>query len=68
MEARMTKAQEVEKTWGSERPMYEKPEIYVAGDAISLIQSTGKGPFPYLDVALPPPRPKDLFPAYDLDE
>jgi len=47
---------------------YKKPEVTVIGEAVTLIQSTGKGPFPYLDVALPPPRPRDNFPAYDLDE
>jgi hypothetical protein len=47
---------------------YKKPEVNVVGDAIALIQSTGKGAFPYADFALPPPRPKDIFPAYDLDE
>jgi hypothetical protein len=47
---------------------YEKPELNVIGEAISLIQSAGKGSFPYADFALPPTRPKDIFPAYDLDE
>jgi len=47
---------------------YKEPEVTVIGEAVTLIQSTGKGPFPYLDVALPPPRPRENFPAYELDE
>jgi hypothetical protein len=52
-----------------EKPMeYEKPEVTVIGEAVTLVQSTGKGAFPHLDFALPPPRPRGNFPAYDLDE
>jgi len=47
---------------------YERPEVNIVGNAVALIHSTGKGPFPYVDFALPPPRPRDIFPAYDLDE
>ena len=48
---------------------YEKPEINALGDAASVIQGKIQKSTPgQTDFTLPPPRPQNYVPAYDLDE
>ena len=47
---------------------YAKPEISLLGDAASVIQGQVKHVPGSTDFTLPPPRPMNFVPAYDLDE
>jgi len=47
---------------------YAKPEINALGDAASVIQGQKKQTPGSTDFTLPPPRPQNYVPAYDLDE
>jgi hypothetical protein len=47
---------------------YAKPEITALGDAASVIQGQKKQIPGSTDFTLPPPRPLNYVPAYDLDE
>jgi hypothetical protein len=47
---------------------YAKPEISLLGDAASVIQGQVKHVPGSTDFTLPPPRPMNYVPAYDLDE
>jgi hypothetical protein len=47
---------------------YAKPEINALGDAASVIQGQTKKIPGSTDFKLPPPRPQNYVPAYDLDE
>jgi hypothetical protein len=47
---------------------YAKPEITALGDAASVIQGQKKQIPGSTDFTLPPPRPQNYVPAYDLDE
>ena len=47
---------------------YAKPEINALGDAASVIQGPTKKIPGSTDFKLPPPRPQNYVPAYDLDE